>query len=189
MEALSELDRRLDEAIGDGDVQRVEQLLNQGAHPNEGSLSCALANGDSSMVKFLLSRGVRPTPLDVESVSDYQNDYTGQITSYPNQEITRLIQEAASKPMTMEQGLHRAMRTMPRYPTLPQNRTPTVDPIIQAITTRNEAEVNRLASSGAFNRPDLNIILHQAAISLLTNQITNPEDTFRWLKWLIVSGA
>ena len=61
--------------------------------------------------------------------------------------------------------------------------------ITDAILSKNKSLVGYLNQLGAFNLPDTKSTLHEVAITLLSNPITSPEDTFEWLKWLIVSGA
>jgi hypothetical protein len=164
--------KALEQALDSGNIPQIQSLLRSDANGRAilrqmEPFGFPVGNGDEPLVRYLLSEGVIPDELTVESVS----------APYPNQTIARLIQEAA------QQGPSSQNIQVRMFSQDPQKM------IIEAIATRNQPEVNRLASIGSFNAPNIKDTLQQALRALLSRPITDMEDTIRWIRWLITNGA
>jgi len=172
----------IERAIINKDLPMVKLLVSNGADIKaETSIIAAILMKDTDIVKYLLDNGATISVYTMWSI----------ITMATPSMIKFLVDHGAPVNKRVIDGAQNIKDPERRQEVLNilQNRSSPENAILSTITSRNQTELNRLAAQGVLNRPDLPQIFHKAALSLIKQTNADPEDTLRWLKWLIQYGA
>jgi len=163
-------------AIGNLDMPITVFLLQNGANPNaQSGLPLYLAIGRSSipMIKLLIN-----SRADLSLKSYVAAAIEGGYFS-----IVKMILDAGA-PVNQDAINALQKSNQPEIVSYVRAYQANRAAIINAIVSKNTAEVTRLIQQGAFSSPGIVDILTEAYDILLKNPSGNPQDTLAWIKWL-----